>query len=125
MGNFPEGFATGELLIDVREKDASTLACIWQGRSTDRDPGAALNPYFETLLEAARERDASLEMRFESLEHFNSSTIASLIRFIQTARSRAVPLTLVYDASLKWQRLSFEALRVLDKNDRLLELVSV
>ena len=33
-----------------------------------------------------------------------------------------VRLVIVYDENLKWQRLSFDALRVFDKSDQLFEL---
>jgi hypothetical protein len=60
-------------------------------------------------------------MHFENLDHFNSSTIAAVIRFIQEARVKAVKLVIVYNQQLKWQKLSFDALRVFAKDD-LLEL---
>lgn len=116
---------SGELAIDVADGADRSIVCTWRGRSVERDPGALLNPYFEQLLDSAHGRGAALEMSFSSLEHFNSSTIATLIRFIQSARGRGVRLVLRYDARLKWQRLSFEALKVLDKNDNLFQLVSV
>lgn len=116
---------SGELAIDVEHRADESIVCTWRGRSVERDPGAVLSPYFEQLLDSAHGRRAALEMRFDSLEHFNSSTIAALIRFIQSARGRGVPLVLFYDARLKWQRLSFEALKVLDKDDKLFQLVSV
>jgi hypothetical protein len=64
-------------------------------------------------------------MHFERIEHFNSSTITALIRLIQTARKAGVKLVMVYDQNLKWQRLSFDALRVFDKNNELFQLRSV
>jgi hypothetical protein len=125
MGESCSNLTSGELAIEVEDLADERIVCRWRGRSVERDPGQVLSPYFEQLLEAAHGRRAELEMRFDSLDHFNSSTIAALIRFIQSARGRGVRLVLFYDASLKWQRLSFEALRVLDKNDNLFRLVSV
>ena len=45
----------------------------------------------------------------------------AVIRLIQDARARAIKLVIVYNAQLKWQKLSFDALRVF-ANDDLLEL---
>jgi hypothetical protein len=53
-----------------------------------------------------------LELHFEELDYFNSSTITSLIQLIQEARAKGIPLTYVYDPALRWQKLSFDALRV-------------
>lgn len=61
-------------------------------------------------------------MRFNTLEHFNSSTITSVIEMIQDARARAVPLVIGYDGKVTWQKVTFEALKVFVKSDGLLEL---
>ena len=72
---------------------------------------------------AAAERDGRLvELRFDALEHFNSSTVGALIDLIQRAREAKVRLVLGYDATLGWQRLSFDALKVFDRGDGLFEL---
>jgi hypothetical protein len=68
-------------------------------------------------------RKLPIELHFEKLEHFNSSTITSIIQLIQDSRARGVKLVLVYDEALKWQKLSFDALRVFARDD-LLELRS-
>ena len=70
------------------------------------------------------EKKGSIEMHFEKIEHFNSSTITALIRLIQFCRKSNIKLAMVYDQSLKWQRLSFDALRVFEKNDDLFHLRS-
>ena len=100
-----------ELLIEVDEREPKLLVLNWLGRSASRTPGAVLHPWFEQLFSVAREREAALEMRFEKLEHFNSSTIAVLIQLINSAQDRRINLTVRYDASLRWQTLSFDALR--------------
>lgn len=97
----------------------------WTGRSTARNPSQVLKPYFTALNEQAQSDGFGVEMDFRALEHFNSSTISALIQFLQDSRTRKVPLTLVYDAGVKWQRLSFEALRVFVKPDGLFTLRTV
>lgn len=67
---------------------------------------------------------ASVEMRFHALEHFNSSTITSVIEFIQDARDKGVRLVIAYNGEINWQRLSFDALRVFTRGDGMLELRS-
>ena len=61
-------------------------------------------------------------MHFEKIEHFNSSTITALIKLIQVCRKSNVKLVDGLRPELKWQRLSFDALRVFEKNDDLFHL---
>ena len=118
-----DALESGDLRIDVTTS-GTALVCTWTGKSNDRNPQQALGPWFEKLLADAGGKSAKVEMHFEKLEHFNSSTISALIRLIQAARGKGVKLAFVYDPNLKWQRLSFDALRVFDKGDRAFELVS-
>jgi hypothetical protein len=99
-----------ELHIDV-ETAREGLRVTWEGRSTHRDPGKLLHPFFERILERARQQSLPISMHFEKLEQFNSSTIAALIQLINVARDSGVPMMVHYDKSLKWQTLSFEALQ--------------
>jgi hypothetical protein len=120
-----ENLAAGDLAIEVAPDRTSSLTCTWRGKSNERHPGEVLNPWFDRLLDAAAAAGVSITMQFERLEHFNSSTISTLIRLIQNARARGVRLTVSYDQNVRWQRLSFDALRVFDKNDELFQLRSV
>ena len=117
-----QGLVVGDLRIEAIEDEASpSVRLLWRGKSNSRQPSAMLGPYFRDVLATASARGVPLVLRFEQLEHFNSSTITSVIKLIQDARSRAVKLVLVYDPALKWQKLSFDALRVFVK-DHVLEL---
>ncbi len=100
-----------DLLIEVDEREPGLLVLNWLGRSASRSPGAVLHPWFEQLFGLARDRGTVVEMRFERLEHFNSSTIAVLIQLINSAQDRRIKMTVRYDANLRWQTLSFDALR--------------
>ena len=112
----------GDLRIEATEDSmVPSLQLLWKGKSNSRHPSELLGPYFRDALMAADARHLPLELHFEKLEHFNSSTITSIIQLIQESRARAVKLILVYDQALKWQKLSFDALRVFAK-DELLEL---
>jgi hypothetical protein len=119
-----QGLVVGDLRIEALENEASTaVQLLWKGKSNNRHPGEALAPYFREVLATAAMRKLPIELHFEKLEHFNSSTITSIIQLIQDSRARGVKLVLVYDEALKWQKLSFDALRVFARDD-LLELRS-
>lgn len=118
-----ESLKTADLTIEVEPvAEPHSLRLVWRGRSADRYPGRVLGPFFTAVLDECAATGASVEMRFHALEHFNSSTITSVIEFIQDSRARNVRLVLAYDGAIKWQRLSFDALRVFNKGDGLLEL---
>src|SRR4051812_14495205 len=109
-----ENLTLGDLHIEVVNDGSSSdpIRVWWKGKSTDRQPGKVLGPFFKGVLAKATERKVPVEMHFEKLSHFNSSTISSIIQTIQDARGHGVKLVLVYDHDLKWQKLSFDALRV-------------
>ncbi len=114
----------GDLHILVSQPGATQIRLDWRGKSNNREPGKVLAPFFDEVARAAASAKATVEMHFEALEHFNSSTITALIQFIQTSRNRKVSLCVVYDANQKWQRLSFDALRIFEKTDGLLSFRS-
>jgi hypothetical protein len=117
-----EDLVVGDLKIQVLSRPPSTLELLWTGRSNARNPTATLQPFFAQVLTAATEQKLSVELHFERLEHFNSSTITSIIQLIQEARAKGVKLVILFDHGVKWQKLSFDALRVFQKGDGLLEL---
>ena len=101
--------------------EGRSLRFTWTGRSTARDPGASLVPYFlGALYQVAA--GTTIEMDFQAVEYFNSSTIGSLIYLVEEARRQSVPLVFVYDRRLKWQELSFAPLRVLRDQSGLFQL---
>jgi hypothetical protein len=120
------GLVVGELVLITEQVGAhGPLRVFWRGKSNERNPGKELAPFFASLIEAARLRRAPLEFHFGAMEYVNSATLTALVQYIEQCRSAAVKLTMVYDAERKWQRLSFDALSVLVKDDGLLELRAV
>ena len=115
-----EDLVSGDLRVALATPEPGRLVATWTGKSNERAPGKALDPFLAALVRDAAARGLALEMRFETLEHFNSATVTCLIGLVQQARGAGVRLELVYDRALKWQRLSFEALRALAKGDGLL-----
>jgi hypothetical protein len=112
----------GDLTIEVAGEEPARMDVHWRGKSTDRDPCRLLRPFFGRVLEEAATRQAAVEMHFERLDHLNSSTITAIVQMIQDARARAVKLVMVYDGKLRWQKVSFDALKVLSGKDGLFEL---
>jgi hypothetical protein len=116
-----EDLVVGDLRIEVCETP-EFLCLTWLGKSNARQADKIVGPYLEAALARAQKIGTALEMHFERLAHFNSSTIASVIGLIQTARSRGARLVLYSDPRRQWQRLSFDALRAFVRPDGLFEL---
>lgn len=108
---------SGELQISAR-LEAKCVHLAWQGRSAARDPRAFLVPYFEQAFAVARDHGGTVEMHFEDLSYFNSSTITALIDGIRLATERGVAVVMVYKQGVRWQRMSFDALRSLTHEHR-------
>lgn len=101
----------GELTVSAEREATNLLRVLLTGKSASRDAGRELQPVFERLLSTAREEGRTLVLHFEKLDYFNSSTIAGLVQFIRTAQQGGVGLIVRYDSNLKWQAMSFDALR--------------
>jgi len=102
---------SGELCIDSTV-GPECLRLEWRGRSAARDPRAILIPYFEQAIAVARTSGTPVEMHFEGLDYFNSSTIAALIDAIRLGSEHRVPMVMFYKENVRWQRMSFDALRM-------------
>lgn len=92
---------TSEVVTDLR----------LTGRSDAREPSLTLRPHFEKIMLEAGKHQRGLRVHFEAMEYFNSSTLAFLIQAIHFARHNRVSLEVSYAESLKWQQVSFDALK--------------
>lgn len=117
------GLVAGDLILVPEPLGAhGPIRVFWRGKSNERDPAKALAPFFATLLDAGLQRRAQIEFHFGAIEYVNSSTLSALVHFIEQCAQAGVKLVVVYDNERKWQRLTFDALRVLANDDGLLEL---
>ena len=101
----------GELTLSADRPESGLLRIHLTGRSNERDAGRVLGPVLESVLSTAVMEGRRLALHFERLEYFNSSTIAVLVQFIRFCQQGKVLLTVRYDARLRWQATSFDALR--------------
>lgn len=106
-----EKLEIGDLGAGIDRTAPSVLAVRLTGRSASREAGKDLAPLFDRLLHDARSESRSLALHFETLEYFNSSTIAALVQFIRASHEKGIALEVVYDGKQRWQAMSFDALR--------------
>jgi hypothetical protein len=113
----PDDLEHDLLRIAVRAEHGARLRVDWTGRSTDIDPARLLRPFLDALTACALRARASIEMHFEQLEAFNSSTVTALIRFLRTTREHSLPLEIRFRGDERWQCATFEALRAFEHLD--------
>lgn len=121
-----DNLVAGALKIEVADAGGKDpILLLWEGRSIDRNPAKFLGPYCASIIAVAAGRGAPIEMHFEKLEYFNSSTITAVIQVIQDAKKHNVKLVILFNPALKWQTISFDTLRALAKGNALLEIRAV
>jgi hypothetical protein len=121
-----EDLVSGDLKIAISNGDpGAAMELHWTGKSNDRQPVRVLAPFFRAVLDHAAAHSQGVAMHFERIDHFNSSTVTAIIQLIHEARRRSVALELVYDAKLRWQKMSFDALKMLTEKDTTVRLRSV
>lgn len=109
------GTVFGDLSIEVGGTPHG-LELIWRGSSNSRNPGEALRAYFKVALAEASTRRAKLDLHFEHLIQFNSSTVSFLLHLVDEAVAQGVALTYFYDGGQRWQAHNFEALALLKRD---------
>ncbi len=105
-----EDLKVGDLLIRVDRTAVAYLRLDWLGPCDNRNPVDLIGPFFEQMLGEASQAGRGIDMHFEALAYLNSSCIAALVRLIKRSREVKVGLRLYYDATLRWQALTFDVL---------------
>jgi hypothetical protein len=106
-----EDLRTEDLVIHVDGREPEYLRLDWLGSSNSGELGDVVIPFFKRVLADASQDGRVVDMHFEALEYFNSSTIAALVQFIRAVQEGGVSMEVVYDSRQKWQAMSFDALR--------------
>lgn len=99
----------GELTLQV-EVESSKVIISFLGKSRDRQPAQFLLPFFDEIF--TKNPDKMLVIDFSKLEYLNSSTITPIVKQIDRCRKENRKLEILYKKDLKWQELSFSALKV-------------
>jgi len=105
-----ERFQFQDLTV-VWSQDEGLERLFFTGRSNSRHPALIMGPMWSQVMAVAKSEQHGIELDLAKLEHFNSSTISTLVQFINEAHHAGVKLVVRYDGSLKWQAMSFEALQ--------------
>jgi hypothetical protein len=106
---------SAEGLSIVPHPSGDVLRVKMTGAVEMRDPGELLNPYWNGLDEAVREKKLKrVEVDLRDVNFMNSSGILTLVRWITKAKAHApddgYTLVLQYDRNVTWQRTSIPTL---------------
>lgn len=108
------GTVFGDLSIEVGGT-AEGLELVWRGSSNSRNPNEVLGAYFKVAIAEAAVRRAKLDLHFEHLIQFNSSTVSVLLRLVDEAAAQGVSMTYFFDGAQRWQAHNFESISLLKR----------
>ncbi len=99
----------GRLKLEIHYQPDKVIV-IWLGESKEREPIKFIAPVFEKIYQ--KDSTNPLILDFTKLDYMNSSTVTPIVKQIEKARQLKRKLEIHYKSGLKWQELSFSALRV-------------
>jgi len=106
-----ENYKLDRLELRYQEEGAN-LVMAWLGMSTLPNPTEELMPYFTKRM--AEWGGKRLTLDFRGLEYMNSSTVSLIVQLLKKLDEAVAGTTVIYDRTLKWQALSFQALESIE-----------
>ncbi len=91
------------------ERDQVTIS--WVGECDFRNPSETLSPTFTNFLNGLEGR--RLVLNFCELSFMNSSSVTPILSFLKGAVAKGVPVQLIYNGKLSWQRTTATSMRTL------------
>jgi len=119
----PKSYVADNFTLRVELGPAGELLVTWLGRVDERHPSLTLRPYFDTLALAAAQASRLLVFELEGLNHFNSSTIAEIVRFFQRLETFGISLRVSFDPEKRWQMITCDVFRRFEAQNPRLQLV--
>lgn len=117
MANNSERF-TSHLLTLEKIVDESSITIRFIGRSNERNPSKFIYPILSDALDQSAHSNKDIVLDFMDLEYMNSSTITPILKILDKVRcEEKYRVTIVYRQSLRWQDLSFSALKIFESRD--------
>jgi len=117
MGNNSERF-TSHLLTLEKIVDEPSITIRFIGRSNERNPSKFIYPILADALDQSAHSNKGFILDFRDLEYMNSSTITPILKILdKVKREEKYRVTIIYRQSLRWQDLSFSALKIFESRD--------
>jgi len=113
----PERFTSHVLTLE-KIVDEPSITIRFIGKSNERNPSKFIYPILSDALDQGTSGNKDIILDFMELEYMNSSTITPILKILDKAkRGEDYRVTIVYRQSLKWQDLSFSALKIFEAKD--------
>jgi hypothetical protein len=123
MLNNTEKFASHFLTLEKIVDDTS-ITIRFIGKSNERNPSKFISPILSDVLHQSDSGNKEIVLDFKELEYMNSSTITPILKILDKAtREKNYRITIVYRQSLKWQDLSFSALKIFELKDNKIKII--
>ena len=119
MDNLTQGTLSIEAAVN---QDKKVLELVWKGKSVDIKPDVFLLPYYDKVINEAKNTDCSVDINFYHLIYMNSSTINSIIYFIKKLIAENIHSKVIYNRNLKWQELNFSTLKIFVSENGLFDI---
>jgi hypothetical protein len=116
-----ESYVSNLLKIEIQE-NGDSITTYWTGKSIDRNPSQFINPILVDLVNRSSEENKRIVLDFQKLDYMNSSTITPLIKILERANKGKINVSVQYNKRLKWQDLSFSALKIFQTKDKRVEI---
>lgn len=123
MVNNSEKFKSHFLTLEKIAGDTS-ITIRFIGKSNERNPSKFISPILSDVLHQSDSGNKEIVLDFKELEYMNSSTITPILKILDKAtRDINYRITIVYRQSLKWQDLSFSALKIFELKDNKIKII--
>jgi len=123
MVNNTEKFASHFLTLEKIVGDTS-ITIRFIGKSNERNPSKFISPILSDVLHQSDSGNKEIILDFKELEYMNSSTITPILKILDKAtREKNYRIAIVYRQSLKWQDLSFSALKIFELKDNKIKII--
>lgn len=114
-------FEKEKLIIEVEEGETE-IEIFWRGSASERNPGDFIIPILSDVLNKSNKTGKKIKMDFRHLEYMNSSTIVPIIKILERAKRGENRVVVLYNNTIKWQKLNFTALEIFQTDDQRIQI---
>ena len=101
--------------------EGGKLTVTFFGKSSIREPGTVLTPFFADILKSA---PSELVLQFDKLEFMNSSTMPPVAQFLDKLEKQGIRTTIVYDEKSNWQNVAFRVLKKITEHFKRISFIT-
>lgn len=108
--NYGDKLLVSERLTIFRSMRKQQYTLFLVGESDFRNPIEILGPALNGLIPELQDR--KLVMDFRGLTFMNSSSVTPILMFVKAVCMQGIPVHLIYNSKLSWQRTTASSMRV-------------